>query len=113
VPYGELDAAIRACVAKGAVLERQPHAVPDDFRAIASKYEATDVEALRASEKRVGVKAPIALRIASDLIDRGEGQPIEQGIAMELSHLEEIFSTNDAYEGLSSLGKRRPVFTGA
>ena len=25
---------------------------------------------------------------------------------------EQIFSTNDAYEGLSSLGKRRPVFTG-
>ena len=37
---------------------------------------------------------------------------IEQGIAMELSHLDEIFSTSDAYEGLSSLGKRRPVFTG-
>jgi hypothetical protein len=26
--------------------------------------------------------------------------------------LREIFSTNDAYEGLSSLGKRPPVFEG-
>jgi hypothetical protein len=52
------------------------------------------------------------LRIASDLIDRGEGKAIEQGIAMELSHLDEIFATADAYEGLSSLGKRRPVFRG-
>ena len=42
------------------------------------------------SDKRVGFKAPIALRIASDLIDRGAGKPIEQGLAMELSHLEEV-----------------------
>jgi hypothetical protein len=46
------------------------------------------------------------------LIDRGAGKPIEQGVAMELSHLEEVFSTADAYEGLSTLGKRRPVFKG-
>ena len=112
VPYEQLDATIRECVAKGPVLERTPHAVPESFRDIAGRYESADIESLRASEKRIGFKAPVALRIASDLIDRGEGKPIEQGIAMELSDLEEIFSTNDAYEGLSSLGKRRPVFTG-
>jgi hypothetical protein len=32
---------------------------------------------------------------------------------MEMSHLEEIFSTKDAFEGLSSLGKKAPVFQGA
>jgi hypothetical protein len=31
---------------------------------------------------------------------------------MELDHLTSIFSTRDAYEGLSSLGKRPPVFEG-
>jgi hypothetical protein len=31
---------------------------------------------------------------------------------MELSHLEEIFGTQDAYEGLSSLGRKRPAFHG-
>jgi enoyl-CoA hydratase/3-hydroxyacyl-CoA dehydrogenase len=112
VPYEDLDAAIRDCVAKGAVTSRRQHGVPSAFREIASKYESSDVESLRASEKRVGFKAPIALRIASDLIDRGADAPIEQGVALELSHLEEIFSTVDAYEGLSSLGKRRPVFKG-
>jgi enoyl-CoA hydratase/carnithine racemase len=54
----------------------------------------------------------MALRIAGDLIDRGAGMTLEEGLAMELSHLEEIFSTRDAYEGLSSLGKRAPVFEG-
>ncbi len=32
---------------------------------------------------------------------------------MELDRLEEIFGTKDAYEGLSSLGTRRPEFQGA
>jgi enoyl-CoA hydratase/3-hydroxyacyl-CoA dehydrogenase len=112
VPYEDLDAAIRACVANGPVLERTPHAVPEAFRAVAARFDTSNVDALRASEKRLGYKAPVALRLASELIDGGEGRAIEQGIAMELSHLEEIFSTSDAYEGLSSLGKRRPVFTG-
>jgi enoyl-CoA hydratase/3-hydroxyacyl-CoA dehydrogenase len=111
VPYEELDAAIRECVAKGPVLERTPHVVPEQYRDVAAKYSG-DLDALRASDKRVGYKAPIALRLAADLIDRGAGRPIEEGIAMELSHLEEIFSTADAYEGLSSLGKRRPLFKG-
>jgi hypothetical protein len=31
---------------------------------------------------------------------------------MELAHLDEIFATQDAYEGLSSLGVRRPEFHG-
>jgi enoyl-CoA hydratase/3-hydroxyacyl-CoA dehydrogenase len=112
VPYEQLDQAIRECVAQGPVLERKPHAVPEAFRATAAKYESAGVESLRASEKRLGYKAPVALHIASELIDGGEGRAIEQGIAMELSHLEEIFATADAYEGLSSLGKRRPVFIG-
>ena len=112
VPYEELDAAIRDCIAQGPVTSRTSGAVPETFRAIAARFESASVDLLRASEKRLGYKAPIALRIASDLIDGGEGRPIEQGIAMELSHLDEIFSTADAYEGLSSLGKRRPVFKG-
>jgi enoyl-CoA hydratase/3-hydroxyacyl-CoA dehydrogenase len=112
VPYEDLDAAIRACIARGPAPARTPRAVPEAFRAVASRFASSDLESLRASEKRLGFKAPVALRLAADLIDRGAGKPIEQGIAMELSHLEEIFSTADAYEGLSSLGKRRPVFKG-
>ena len=112
VPYEDLDAAIRECIARGAVTSRVPPPVPDAYRDIASRFESGDVESLRSSEKRLGYKAPVALRLASDLIDRAPGLAIEQGIALELSHLEEIFSTMDAYEGLSSLGKRRPVFKG-
>jgi enoyl-CoA hydratase/carnithine racemase len=94
------------------VTERTPHAVPDAFRDVAARFESASVESLRATDKRIGYKAPVALSLASELIDGGEGRPIEQGIAMEMSHLDAIFSTADAYEGLSSLGKRRPVFKG-
>jgi enoyl-CoA hydratase / 3-hydroxyacyl-CoA dehydrogenase len=111
-PYEDLDAAIRTCIALGPFPSRAVRRVPEAFRVVASRFESSGVESLRASEKRLGHKAPIALHIASELIDGGEGRAIEQGIAMELSHLEEIFSTADAYEGLSSLGKRRPVFQG-
>jgi len=57
-------------------------------------------------------KAPAALRLAERLIEEGARVPLEQGLAMELAHLEEIFRTRDAREGLSSVGVRRPVFQG-
>jgi len=57
-------------------------------------------------------KAPIALRIASDLIDGGADLPLQEGLALELSRLREVFTTRDAYEGLASLGKRAPSFEG-
>ena len=55
--------------------------------------------------------APIALRMASDLIDRSE-ETLVSGLKAELEGLEVIFGTNDALEGLSALiENRRPNFT--
>ena len=62
--------------------------------------------------KVVGYKAPLALKIASEIIDQQFGKPIPQAIEIELGRLAEIFSTADALEGLSSLGRRRPAFKG-
>ena len=67
---------------------------------------------LAKSVKRIGTKAPVALRLSAELIDRAAEVPIDQGLALELSHLREIFATKDAYEGLSSLGRKPPVFMG-
>ena len=61
---------------------------------------------------RVRTKAPVALRISNELIDGAARWPIDEGIEQELGHLEEIFGTQDAYVGLSSLGRARPTFTG-
>ncbi len=76
------------------------------------KAEVKGDEALAKAMKRVGFKAPIALRIAGKLIESGAAVPLDEGLTMELAHLVEIFSTKDALEGLSTLGKTSPVFEG-
>jgi len=60
----------------------------------------------------VSTKAPVALKLAASLIDEGARVPLEQGLRMELAHLERIFSTADALTGLLSIGKSRPQFAG-
>ncbi|MFA5794573.1 MAG: 3-hydroxyacyl-CoA dehydrogenase NAD-binding domain-containing protein [Candidatus Brocadiia bacterium] len=63
--------------------------------------------------KKISFKAPIALKLANELIDQGLIGHLEDGLNLELSHLNEIFSTKDAYEGLTSVvQKRRPIYTG-
>jgi enoyl-CoA hydratase/3-hydroxyacyl-CoA dehydrogenase len=123
VPYEELDATIAAIIAGGRPAARQP-SVPESHRAIAEFFDATSVESLLAgtaapadprvakAAKRIATKAPIALRLAAELVDQSLSVPIEQGLELELSHLDEIFASKDAYEGLSSLGRKAPVFQG-
>jgi len=50
--------------------------------------------------KRVGQKAPIALRTAERLVDEA------RGCASELEHLTTVFRSNDALLGLSSVGRK-------
>lgn len=64
--------------------------------------------------KVLGYKAPVALRMANEIMDRQSNLSIREGVELELSRLREIFSTADALEGLSSsLERRRPSFKGA
>ncbi len=83
----------------------------DDF--LAGRVDAGGNAALEKMASRVKRKAPIALRLAERLIDEGESLAWDAALALELRHLREIFSTRDALEGLSSLGKStRPEFRG-
>ncbi len=62
--------------------------------------------------KQISRTAPIALRMASELIDIAGSNDLTDGLDKELEHLEAIFSTKDAYEGLSALIQgRRPSYT--
>ena len=64
--------------------------------------------------KSISYTAPIALEIAADLLEiaNSENISLTDGLSRELSNLERIFSTKDAYEGLSSLIEgRRPSYT--
>ena len=124
VPYEGLDSAIAEVIAGGRPAERAPRPVPDSHRRLATFFDSHDPESLWNGSAtlpedarlikavtRVSSKAPIALRLAAELIDRGATLPLDEGLRLELAHVREIFSTKDAYEGLSSLGKRPPVFT--
>jgi enoyl-CoA hydratase/carnithine racemase len=62
--------------------------------------------------KQLARTAPIALRMASELIDIAGASELSDGLDKELEHLETIFATKDAYEGLSALIQgRRPSYT--
>jgi enoyl-CoA hydratase/3-hydroxyacyl-CoA dehydrogenase len=123
VPYERLDATIADMIATG-FEERQRPETPAEWQSLEKLFTDHSVESLRAGEieigdeklakiaKKVSFKAPIALRLAEKLIDAAATTELAAGLTMELDHLREIFSTQDAYEGLSSLGRRRPEFKG-
>ena len=73
-------------------------------------FDAEDKNVMR-QIRALSRTAPIALRMASDLIDKSE-EALVSGLKAELDGLEVIFGTNDALEGLSALiENRRPNFT--
>ena len=58
--------------------------------------------------------APIALSMASGLIDSTASTSLAVGLQMELDQLTDIFSTKDSLEGLSALIEgRKPTYTNA
>ncbi|MFO0591645.1 MAG: 3-hydroxyacyl-CoA dehydrogenase NAD-binding domain-containing protein [Polyangiaceae bacterium] len=126
VPHADLESAIRGAIEKGVPGERVRPALSAKHAAMEAFFAANDADALREGKadtkgddnlakamKRVGGKAPIALRLSQKLIDEGAKVSLAEGLAMEMAHLNEIFSTKDAYEGLSTLGKKTPVYVGA
>jgi enoyl-CoA hydratase / 3-hydroxyacyl-CoA dehydrogenase len=72
---------------------------------------STDPHAVRAVVQMRG-KAPLALVLAEQIIDRGMTLPLTEAIEEEFAHLGAIFATEDARAGLLSVGKQRPQFVG-
>ncbi len=126
VPVERMGDRIRELHRAGRPAPRTPKPPADGpLAALARYFESADVEALLRGEAgggdervakeagKVRWKAPVAARIADRLVREGAKLPLAEGLARELSYLDEIFRTKDAYEGLSSLGKKRPEFKGA
>ena len=121
----KIDGLIRDLVSKGEVRRTgQVEALPPDLEQIRTMFTDDKVEVLLGGKppsgsdlatkiaKQVSRKAPIALELANKLIDDGMKGSLEEGIELELGNLTKIFSTKDALEGLSSIGKGRPEFKG-
>ena len=76
-------------------------------------FDADDKNIAR-QMKSLSRTAPIALKMASDLIDATASTPLADGLQMELDQLTDIFSTKDSLEGLSALIEgRKPGYTNA
>ena len=71
-----------------------------------------DEDFARQTSSILAAKAPIALRIAAELMDAQAKVSIDEAIQMELGRLVEIFSTKDALGGLSAPPKTKYGFEG-
>ncbi|MFT7620449.1 MAG: enoyl-CoA hydratase/3-hydroxyacyl-CoA dehydrogenase [Planctomycetota bacterium] len=125
-PHEDLGKAIREVAAAG---KPDRSAAPQDnkaagFEAIVNTFGA-DLDALLALDhekiedkgmaravKSLRFKAPIALKMADELICSTADKTLTAGLQSELDGLDGIFKTHDAYEGLSTLGKSRPQYKG-
>lgn len=125
VASDEADRFIRDLVGRGVIADKfAPKPTPEGWRPVAEAFSDGQVERVLAGEapnadprvakavKAVSRKAPVALRIANRIMDRGAGKDLEDALELELAHLAEIFATKDALVGLKSVGLYRPEFTG-
>ena len=104
--------------------KKQDVKLPETFKKIRNYFTDSNIQFVLSGEgdlnelgqkisKTISYKAPIAIKLANQIIDDGSKLDLEKGLEVELSHLTEIFSTDDALEGLNSVIKRqRPSFKG-
>jgi enoyl-CoA hydratase/3-hydroxyacyl-CoA dehydrogenase len=127
VATAEVDSNISALVAEGKPDKYRSREIPEVFKPLARVCSSENVVRLLAGKqpegipddlaaktaKIVGYKAPLALKLADEIIDQQIGKSISEAVEIELGRAKEIFSTTDALEGLSSLGRKKPEYKGA
>ncbi len=126
VEPAEVEAAVRTLAAEGKPDKNRRREIAAKFKPLAALFGAGQVAAWLEGRtpaetpaelgakiaKTLGFKAPLALKIADEIIDRQMGRPMPEAVEIELARLPEIFSTKDALEGLATVGRGRPQYTG-
>jgi enoyl-CoA hydratase/3-hydroxyacyl-CoA dehydrogenase len=75
-------------------------------------FQPTD-DAAGKAYKKLRAKAPVALKMADELMRKAPSTPIAEGVELELGGLPRIFSTKDARAGLGSvIDRTRPTYEG-
>lgn len=122
----EIEAAILALLDEKGPDKYRRRTLPEKYKPLADLFsgnnaalilagkvpEDVDEKAAARAIKMVGYKAPLALKTADEIIDAQQGKSISEAVDIELGRLAEIFSTQDALEGLSSMGRKRPEYSG-
>jgi enoyl-CoA hydratase/3-hydroxyacyl-CoA dehydrogenase len=126
VKPSEIETAIRDLVQKGAPEKYGRREIPDKLKPYANMCSNENIANLLAGQapegvsekdaakakKVIGFKAPIALRLVNEIINQQVDKSVAEAMEIELAHLNDIFSTADALEGLSNVGGKRPEFRG-
>ncbi len=126
VKPGEADQAVRDLVSQGVPDKYRSRTLPPAEQALArlcakdnarrllsgKAPQTADTDLAARTAKKIGYKAPLALKLANDIIDQQVGRTMAEAVEIELGRLNEIFATADALEGLTSLGRKRPEYKG-
>ncbi|WP_300463273.1 3-hydroxyacyl-CoA dehydrogenase/enoyl-CoA hydratase family protein [Desulfobacula sp.] len=70
------------------------------------KYAGSSDKVEAKIAKILAAKAPLALTLSNQIMDKGYAMSLKDGLKEELAHLYEIFSTEDALLGLTNIGKK-------
>ena len=131
VDLSEVDAAVKQCATSGKPANKYPGKPRNDASPVVkfamdfysdknlsvllsggcpAGYDGAE-KTISRQLKNLKYTAPIALSMASELIDITSNTSLSEGLDSELSKLTDIFSTRDALEGLSALIEgRRPTY---
>jgi enoyl-CoA hydratase/3-hydroxyacyl-CoA dehydrogenase len=121
-----VDEAIRNLISEGKPVKYHPRPIPDRFALWRTLFGAENTATLLEAKippgtdeavvskilKILGNKAPLALKLVNQIMDRQAKVSPDEGIEIELDNLKVIFATADALEGLSSLGRKKPEYKG-
>ena len=126
VSPAEVDVTIKKLASQAMPDKYRRRDIPDKLKPLAMVCDEKNVTRLLSGQplqgvsgelaartaRLIGFKAPLALKVSNEIIDRQTNKSIVGAMEIELGRLNEIFSTADALEGLSSLGRKRPEFKG-
>lgn len=122
----ELDKAIKEICSGKATDKYRTRKIPARFNDFVQICSSENVAALLSGNEPTGIpqelaaktlkavsrKAPLALKMANELIDSQQKVSIPEAIEMELNGLKNIFATEDALTGLVSVGEKPPKYQG-
>lgn len=124
----EIEEKLRELIAEGKMAPdkgKKPEELPPDWRRLRELFRDANIEAWLSGQfldsedpleaktaGTIAANAPLALKLANQIIDEGMDLPLREATKLELDHLIEIFSTADALTGLSNVGKKGIRFEG-
>lgn len=75
--------------------------------------QATWLEDAKALARTIASKPPIAVQLATELVDAAQSMPLETGLLYERRVFSLLFATEDEREGVDAfVAKRKPIFRG-